>query len=157
MKRTLAVIFMLILAFALVSCGGSKTEFTMDTKALVDELHQAQLFLDDLTPISESALNKVIGVKTDGIVDFVYEMGTGVTGEELCVITCDSEDTAKRVFEDVKKHRDDYIKQYESYAPDAIPRMEYAVLEQKGVYVVYVSAEANTMATSICGKYLELG
>ena len=157
MKRTLAIIFTLILALALVSCGGSaKSDFTMDTKALVNELHDAQLFLDSLTPISESALNKVVGINTEGVVDFVYEMGTGVTGEELCVITCDSEDTAKRVFEEVKTHRDDYIKQYESYAPDAIPRMENAVLEQKGVYVVYVSAEANTMAQSICGKYLEL-
>ncbi len=155
MKKTIAIIFALIMAFALVSCGESKPSFTMDTKALVDDLHKAQLFLDTLTPISESALNKVIGIKTDHVVDFTYEMGTGVTGEELCVITCDSEDAAKEVFEQVKAHRDDYIKQYESYAPDAIPRMENAVLEQKGVYVVYVAAEANTMAVSICGEYLK--
>ncbi|MBR0451655.1 MAG: DUF4358 domain-containing protein [Oscillospiraceae bacterium] len=155
MKKTLVIIFAFVMLFALVSCGESKPSFTMDTKALVDDLHKAQLFLDTLTPISENALNKVIGVKTDHIVEFTYEMGTGVTGEELCVITCDSEEAAKEVFEQVKAHRDDYIKQYESYAPDAIPRMEYAVLEQKGVYVVYVAAEANTMAVSICGDYLK--
>ena len=157
MKKTLAIIFTLILAIALVSCGGgeSKSNFTMDTKALIDDLHKANLFVDSLTPISQNALNKVVGVTADGIVEFVYEMGTGVTGEELCVITCDSEATAKKVFEQVSAHRDDYIKQYESYAPDALPRMENAFLEQKGVYVVYVAAEDNASAASICSGYLK--
>lgn len=157
MKKTLAILSCLVLAFALVSCGGggSSTSFTLDTKALIDELHGANLFIDSLSPISENALNKVVGVSTDGITDFTYEMGTGVTGEELAVITCDSEDSAKKVFEEVTAHREDYMKQYESYAPDALPRMENAVLVQKGVYVIYVSAENDAAAQSIVDSYLK--
>ena len=126
----------------------------MDTDALVNELHGASLFVDSLTPIQQNALAKVVGVSTDYVKSFTYEMGTGVTGEELGVITCDTEANAKKVLEQVKAHQEDYIKQYESYAPDAIPRMEGAVLEQKGVYVIYVAAENNDAAHKIVDKYL---
>lgn len=155
MKKLFALLLISVLALALVSCGGgSSSSFTLDTDALVNELHGASLFVDSLTPIQQSALAKVVGVSTDYVKSFTYEMGTGVTGEELCVITCDTEANAKKVLEQVKAHQEDYIKQYESYAPDAIPRMEGAVLEQKGVYVIYVAAENNDAAHKIVDKYL---
>ncbi|MBQ8994777.1 MAG: DUF4358 domain-containing protein [Oscillospiraceae bacterium] len=158
MKKTLSILICLVLAFALVSCGGGSepaSNFSLDTTSLINDLHAANLFIDSLSPISENALTKVVGVSTDGVTDFTYEMGTGVTGEELCVITCDSEATAKRVLDEVTAHREDYMKQYESYAPDALPRMENAVLEQKGVYVIYVSAEDDATAQSIVDGYLK--
>ena len=156
MKKLLTITLIAVLALSLVSCGGSSaSDFTLDTAALVNELHGASLFVDTLNPIQEAALSKVVGVSTDCVTSFTYEMGTGVTGEKLCVITCDTEANAKKVLEEVKAHQEDYIKQYENYAPDAIPRMEGAVLEQKGVYVIYVAAENNDTAHSIVDKYLK--
>ncbi len=156
MKKLFTITLIAVLALSLVSCGGSSaSDFTLDTAALVNELHGASLFVDTLNPIQETALSKVVGVSTDCVTSFTYEMGTGVTGEELGVITCDTEANAKKVLEEVKAHQEDYIKQYENYAPDAIPRMEGAVLEQKGVYVIYIAAENNETAHSIVDKYLK--
>ena len=104
MKKILTLCaFITLLALILTSCGG---EFSLDTDALVADIKKADLFLDSLEPVSESVVSKVVGLSTDLITDFHYEIGTGATGEEFAVITCDSEKSAKTVKEEIIKRQE---------------------------------------------------
>lgn len=151
-KRILALAVIAALTVALVSCGSS---FTLDTTKLADDIRKADLFLDTLAPVSESVVKKVVGLSTDLIDEFIYEIGTGATGEEFAVITCKSESDAKKVKEEIVKRQTDLYNTYESYSPESLPRISNAVIEQKGVYVIFVSCDKDSEAQKIVDPYLK--
>ena len=132
-KKIVAFAVIAALTFTLVSCGSS---FSLDTSKLAEDIRNADLFLDTLAPVSESVVKKVVGLSTDLIDDFIYEIGTGATGEEFAVITCKSESDAKKVKDEIVKRQDSLYNTYESYSPESLPRISNAVIEQKGVYVI---------------------
>ena len=151
-RRSLSILVIAALALCLVSCGSS---FELDTDALASEIRGAGLFLDTLEPVSENVVKKVVGLSTDRIKSFIYEIGTGATGEEFAVITCKSESDAKAVKEEIEKRQDDLYNTYESYSPESLPRISNAVVEQKGVYVVFVSCDKDSDAQKLVDKYLK--
>jgi len=150
-NRLTAAVMALILMFALSSCGSS---FELDTDALAGAIESSGFFLDTLEPVSENVVSKVVGLSTDCITDFVYQIGTGATGEEFAVITCDSESSAKTVKAEIEKRQEDLYNTYESYSPESLPRISNAVIEQKGVYVVFVSCDKDADAQKLVDSYL---
>ena len=151
-KKLSAFILIAVIAFTLVSCGSS---FSLDTAKLADDIRGAGLFLDTLAPVSENVVKKVVGLSTDCIDDFIYEIGTGATGEEFAVITCKSESDAKKVKEEIVKRQDALYNTYESYSPESLPRISNAVIEQKGVYVIFVSCDKDSDAQKLVDSFLK--
>lgn len=151
-RKVFAVLIITVLVFSLSSCGGS---FQLDTAKLASEIRSADLFLDTLAPVSESVVGKVVGLSTDLITDFQYEIGTGATGEEFAVITCKSEADAKKIKEEIVKRQTDLYNTYESYSPESLPRISNAVIEQKGVYVIFVSCDKDADAQKLVDSFLK--
>ncbi|MBQ1734316.1 MAG: DUF4358 domain-containing protein [Lachnospiraceae bacterium] len=151
-KKIVAFAVIAALTFTLVSCRSS---FSLDTSKLAEDIRNADLFLDTLAPVSESVVKKVVGLSTDLIDDFIYEIGTGATGEEFAVITCKSESDAKKVKEEIVKRQDSLYNTYESYSPESLPRISNAVIEQKGVYVIFVSCDKDPDAQKLVDSYLK--
>ena len=152
MKKILTIAAIItLLALSLSACGKS---FELDTAALVSDIKKADLFLDSLEPVSENVVKKVVRLSTDLITDFHYEIGTGATGEEFAVITCDSTASAKKIKEEIEYRQEDLYMTYESYSPESLPRISNAVIEQKGVYVIFISCEKNDAAQKLVDKYL---
>ena len=152
LKKILTIVLIIaLLSITLTSCGKA---FELDTNALIGDIISADLFLDSLEPVSESVVKKVVGLSTELIKDFHYEIGTGATGEEFAVITCDSEDSAKKVKEEIFKRQDSLYNTYESYSPESLPRISNAVIEQKGIYVIFISCDKDDDAQKLVDKYL---
>ncbi|MBQ5412982.1 MAG: DUF4358 domain-containing protein [Oscillospiraceae bacterium] len=151
-KKIVAFAVIAALTFTLVSCRSS---FSLDTSKLAEDIRNADLFLDTLAPVSESVVKKVVGLSTDLIDDFIYEIGTGATGEEFAVITCKSESDAKKVKDEIVKRQDSLYNTYESYSPESLPRISNAVIEQKGVYVIFVSCDKDPDAQKLVDSYLK--
>lgn len=152
MKKILSLTAVIaLIALCLSSCGKS---LELDTAALVADIRKAGLFLDSLEPVSENVVSKVVGLSTDLITDFHYEIGTGATGEEFAVITCDSEASAKKVKEEIVKRQDSLYSTYESYSPESLPRITNAVIEQKGVYVIFISCDKYDAAQTLVDGYI---
>ena len=153
MKKLISLFALLSLVFCLASCG--KSNFTLDTDELVDKIENYDLFLDTLAPITENALSSVVGLSTDGIESWTYEIGTGATGEEFGVITCKTEDDAKTIKSELEERQQSLYDTYESYSPDSLPRISDAVLEQKGVYVIFISCDNDDVAQTLIDGYLD--
>lgn len=151
-RKSLAVLLIAALAVSLAACGGS---FQLDTVKLASEIRNADLFLDTLAPVSESVVGKVVGLSTDLISEFEYEIGTGATGEEFAVITCKSESDAKKIKEEIVKRQETLYNTYESYSPESLPRISNAVIEQKGVYVIFVSCDKDSEAQKLVDSFLK--
>ncbi|MBP0968918.1 MAG: DUF4358 domain-containing protein [Oscillospiraceae bacterium] len=152
MKKLTALLLMISLLTVLTSCGSS---FELDTEKLASEIRNADLFLDTLAPVSENVIKKVVGLSADSIADFVYEIGTGATGEEFAVITCKSESDAKKIKEEIVKRQEALYNTYESYSPESLPRISNAVIEQKGVYVIFVSCDKDAEAQKLVDSFLK--
>ena len=153
MKKLLTLVLLTaLLALCLSSCGKA---FELDTAALVENIKKADLFLDSLEPVSEVVISKVVGLSTELISDFHYEIGTGATGEEFAVITCDSEASAKKIREEIIKRQDSLYSTYESYSPESLPRISNAVVEQKGKYVIFISCNKDDAAQKLVDGFLK--
>ena len=70
------------------------------------------------------------------------------------MITCDSEESAKKVKEEIIKRQDSLYNTYESYSPESLPRISNAVIEQKGIYVIFISCDKDDDAQKLVDKYL---
>lgn len=152
MKKIFVTVIAAVLVISLCSCGSS---FQLDTAKLADEIRSADLFLDSLAPVSENVIKKVVGLSTDSISEFVYEIGTGATGEEFAVITCKSESDAKKIKDEIIKRQEDLYNTYESYSPESLPRISNAVVEQKGIYVIFVSCDRDSDAQKLVDSFLK--
>lgn len=131
------------MALSLVACGGSSSDeaITLDTAAISSSIEGAGLFVDTLEAISEDRITTVTGIDISGCKSAEYHLGAGATGEEWGVFECNSVDDAKTLETALAAHRDELLSTYESYAPDAVPRIKNAVIQRAGQYVVFVTAE----------------
>lgn len=175
-KRLLAALLAAVLLLTLVACGGGDTstdtpatdgpaandpvadvpenDFVLDIDALDAEIQAANLFIDQLEPMSENVVTNVCMIDVSGCTKFVYYMGSGATGEEYGIFECADEAAAKDLLEQVKTHQDDLYTTYEAYAADALPRIENAVATQVGRYVVFISANEYDAAQALADKAL---
>ncbi len=145
---------LLILALTLVlvcSFGACQKEVTVDMAKLQSDLEAAKLFSCDFQELSTAKMKSVIGLDTE-----LFSEGRGqffvtseLTGEEYGLFVCNTKDDAAKLVDQLKAHNADYIEQYESYAPDAVPRLKNAVIKQSGIYVAYVCADKYDEAAKI--------
>ena len=135
-----------------LSCVSCSKPVEIDLKALGTEISAGNLFLDELIKLEDKVVQNRVGLDLTLIKSGEFWMGTGVTGEEYGLFECNSEADAKKIAEQLETHRKDLYDTYASYAPDALPRIENAIIRQGGVYVVYISANEYQKAADIVDK-----
>lgn len=151
MKKLIAAVLTLVLVFILASCGGSSV--SIDTSALASDIEAGGLFADSLQPIDASRIKDVVGIDTTNCKSAEYHMGAGATGEEYGVFECANETDAKALAQELTDHKDSLLETYASYSPDAVPRIENAVIEQSGPYVLFITADKYEAAQTIADNY----
>lgn len=141
MKKSGLTAVLAALAILTAGCGGDKAK-TIDAKALADSLLSEISYEDELEELSEEMAAMSIDTE-DGVKTWLY-MGSGATSEELAVFETPDEETAKKQLEHVKDFVDDQIEAERDYRPEEVKRLEDAVLEQRGKYVILcVSADSD--------------
>ncbi len=141
------------MSLTLFACG--KKEVTVDTDALLAELSGNAMFFDaNLAQISEKALKNEVGIDPENYVSATYFVGSGFTGEEYGVFECTDEKTAEIVEECLEARVDRQRESLESYAPEAVFRLDNAVIEQSGKYVAIIVAEDFNAAGKLLNSYL---
>lgn len=142
MKKFLIILLLSTLLLTLTACGGTKEEnIVIDVDALADELGSANLTTDTLSSVSEKVLTNILSLNVEDIESYLMYMGTGQTAEEYGVFTCVSSEAAVKIAEQLQSRVDAQKAVYADYAPDTIPRLNNAIIRQKGIYVAYVVAE----------------
>ncbi len=150
MKKFIPVVLTLCLALCLAACGGKSV--TVDTEALAASIEAGGLFVDTLAPVDTGVVKTIIGVDTDLCESCSYSIGSGNTGEEYGIFVCSSEADAKTVAEQLEARKATLHDMYESYAPEALVRIDNAVVKRAGVYVAFVSADDYSAAADILNE-----
>ena len=143
-KKLLLILISIVVVISLMSaCGApAKDEVVVDIDALAKEIESAGLFIDTLELITkESVLGSVLFLSTGKIEYSALYMGSGATAEEFAVFKCVSEEAAADIVSELNVRIQEQKARYADYAPDAVPRLNNAVIAQKGSYVLYIVSD----------------
>ena len=134
-KNILSAVLAFVFAIMLSACGaGSDTgNEIVDAKALADGLSSRISFSEELTDIDENALLRRYGLSADDVTEVYGYCGTRAVVDEVSVFKTDD---TKKVEDQVQAHLDSQIKNYSSYAPDEVPKLEDAFVTTIGDCVI---------------------
>lgn len=141
MKKSRLTAVLAALVILTAGCGGDKAK-EIDAKALAGSLLSEVTYEDELQELSEQMAAMQFDTE-DGVKIYLY-MGGGATTEEVAVFEAPDEEAAKKQLDHVKDFVDDQIETERDYRPEEVKRLEDAVLEQRGKYVILcVSADSD--------------
>lgn len=158
MKKALILLLVPLFIFLLVGCKSDEVseipiDIEIDTEAFIKKIEQPSLYVDTLGETRDSVLSQVMFLSTEKIESAAMFMGTGFTGEAYGYFKCTSAEDAAVIVNELKTFVEDQKKIYISYAPDAIPHFDSAIIKQKGSYVAYVVADKNVEANKIVEEF----
>ena len=152
MKKLIALGLTVLLILSLAACGGSSA--TVDTQAFIAEIESSDVFNDNFQQQDARGLSSVVKLDTGLFSDFYYAIGTGYSGEEYGVFTCNSKADAETLEGQLQARCESLLSTYASYNEEAIPKIENAVLKRSGQYVIFVIAADYNGARTIVEKYI---
>lgn len=144
MKKVLSVFLLVGMILSLCACGGKETtprDFTLeDAQTLLD----SAAFSEPLEEIDLDIACYLYGLDQDTVSEAAVYGSTGATAEELAVFVftgADAATEAKAHFEIRITYRTDSMA---DYLPNEVPKLEKAVLEQRGATLLFVVANDYT-------------
>lgn len=125
-----------LLCLALAGCGGAKEPFdpARTAQALLDT---PGVFSEELTGLDGAMVYDLEG---SGAVETVCWYSTGATAEEVTVLRFDSADAAEAFLDRAQEHIEQQKEACESYRPQEMPKLDKAVVEQRGETVLVLVA-----------------
>lgn len=155
MKKAIACIIALCLILTLTGCGGGGKK-DVDLEGLAAELTGSGAFTMDM---GQYAMQAELAAPTYGYdaadvtsAKFYYNNGSA---EEIFLAQAASEDAAASLEQLCKDRVANQQTVLASYNPDAMPRLQSAVIARSGVYVILVVANDNAAAKTIVDKYVK--
>lgn len=147
-KRMLSFLLALDLLFGLAGCGA--TGGSLDIQALAEDLLKNGEFSDELWKIDDSMVKKLYNV--DDYTQALVYVGSGATAEELALFAFPSEDAAAQGLQKAKDRLESQIADYRTYLPQEVPKLQNAVAEQWGKYVI-VCVSPGSACGEIVARY----
>ena len=153
MKKQFAIILSAILLL-LSACSGGNEPKTLDMAGLAEKLKTSGAFEERISSSMESIkANKAVsmfGADEADVEDAVYYGCVGATTAEILIFQCKDEAAASRVYNLADAHLTKQIEAYQSYAPEEAKKVDNAVKQKYGNYViVVVSSDADTVKSVI--------
>lgn len=135
-KKLLGLMAVCVMIAAFTGCTAKST--TYDIEELHDTISSEGAFSDVLSPITPEIAQALYGYDVADVANCAVSCSTGATTEEIAIFECADEDAASRVFEVAKNRVQTQKTAYESYAPLEIPKLDDAVVNKTGNYVIYI-------------------
>ena len=153
MKKCLSLFLSLLLIAALAACGSSELSFEPGDAAAA--VMKDGSFSDLLSPVDERVAKSLYGVSDAEVVSCCVYCSTGATAEEIAVFRCADENAAKTVEAAARARLDSQKAAYATYAPDAVPAIENALVRTRGGYVACVVSGDSAVAGQILDGYMK--
>jgi len=152
LKRFIIFTLMAALVVSCVGCTGSKPP-EIDPQQAMDTILADIIFEDTLMDISgNAAANFYPGLSAVSESYAIRISATAITTEEVAVVKAREGSTAAEVKSVLELRVDEQKFRYESYLPGQLPKLENAVIEAKGDYVIMIICEDDTKAKSVISE-----
>lgn len=138
-------------ALCLVGCGNK--EKTIDTEKLMTSLLNEVDYDDELQQLETEEISNYMDV-VDGAKGVMY-MSSGSTAESVAIFTTDSEKSADMMEANIEMFLRDQEAAFEDYNPKEAKKIDDAVLEQEGKYVILCVSNDSDTAETIIERALE--
>ncbi len=156
MKKIVICMIVLGLVLTLTACGGGGSKKDVDLDALASELTASAAFTMDM---GQYAMQPELAAPTYGYdaadvasAKFFYNNGSA---EEIFLAQASDEEAAARLEQLCEDRTANQQTVLSSYNPDAIPRLQNAVIARSGVYVALVVANDAAAAQTVVDKYMK--
>lgn len=149
MKKTIITVIVLTFAILMTACG--KAEKNIDVEALAKQLHQEVTFSDELSAIDGEMAQLLYNID-DAVKQSVY-LSSGATAEEIAVFELKSDEAAKNAKEKAEDRIKEQIESFRTYVPAEVARLENAIVEVTGRYVIVCVSDGDA-AKKIIDSYI---
>lgn len=153
--RRMCLIYMALITAMLSLYGcSSKVDSLPDADTLALRLLEEERFTEKLELIETEVALPLYGLSKTDVSNSAVYIGTGATAEETAVFEAVDQEAAQRVRKTIEAYIAAKKDSFERYIPKEVPKIEHAVIAQRGqVIVVCVSAETGTRARAVCKEY----
>ena len=145
-KRIICLAMCALTLFAFAGCSGSENKELDINKLSSDLLAQVQ-FKDTLTKIDDDMISKLYGI--DYAEEQIVYISTGATAEEIALFKLKDSADAQKAYDAVNKRLDYQKNSYELYIPEEMVKLDAAVIELYGNYVIFCVSDGDTAKTII--------
>ena len=156
-KKILAMMLFVALSVSMVACGSANSDSesgvgdTNKKEFSAEELAQSLItqitYTEELEQIPADKIDWYVTLE-EGVTGILY-MASGVSSEEVAVFTAPDEATAKTMIANVEELLADQEDQNAAYDAKVAQRIENAVLEQKGCYVILCVSDDSAKAKEL--------
>lgn len=133
-------------ALCVTAAGCGNQQANIDPANAVQQLKESVTFTDQMTDMDNAGACRFYDVNADLVQDGAAYVGSGATAESMAVFEATDADAAENIADALQTFTDSWIKGYSDYKPEEVPKLESAVLEQNGVYVVFCVTADNAAA-----------
>ena len=137
----------------LTGCGGTKTALV--PQDAVASLQSQLAFTDEMTEKDKDGACTFYDVDAALVADAAALVGSGATAESLSVWQAADADAAKQIVGALETFQTGWIDGYSDYKPEEVPKLESAVLEQRGDTVVFCVTADNDGAADAVKQLLD--
>ncbi len=137
-KALLTIAALSAAALTLAGCQGGSSKKEVDVAALADDLNSKTVTSDTLSETSSDMLPSIYFFEEGQVADSKVYMSSGATANEICVVECSDEDTAKIVTDLLKARVENQSKLYETYNADEVGKLGNAIVRSSGPYAILV-------------------
>jgi hypothetical protein len=148
-RPSLAAICCAAALLILCACGRAPE---LDPQKLAQALISDVPFAETLTPLEAENARRLYRIDSEDVLQVVAYIGTGATVDEFSIWKSAGAASAERIMKSLQTRIDQQKEGYSDYMPEEVPKLDHAVLIQKGSWIVFcVSADAET-AKEVVGK-----
>ena len=151
-KRAAAVIAILAMCLTAGGCGEEKTDVQIDPTDFMTQMLQQVKFDCDLYQVKPESVGNFFTLE-EGTSALVF-MGSGAYADHAGVFTSEDEAGAEKTLEMVQSYVEDLKQSFEDYMPEEAAKIDGAVVEQRGRYVV-LCITSDDSAKSFIDTYFE--
>lgn len=143
--RRLARMALAALATLLLCTACSQASADMDVSEVASQLAGGVAFGEELTQLDDGAVERVYRLDPSLVTASSTYVGSGATVDEVGVFECADDSAAQQVEAALQERLETEEADYADYKPEEVPKLQDAVLERSGKYVVLcVTADADT-------------
>ncbi len=152
-KKIVALFAAVMILISFVGCG-EKNEVIIDTAVLAKELSKLYKGGEvDLVKLEKESADMTYGLA--GLYTSLYaEASVTATADQFLVMEALDEENAEKALGILEEYLDARIKLFASYAVNEVPKLEEALLEIEGKYVVFAVAADVSAAKKIWNGYV---